>query len=126
MAFNPFQTFQKNQKFWMAAILLITMVTFVFCTGSGGDMQDRLIRMFSRGGPAVAEVGNRNLSNFELTRVRDDRNMVNEFMRRCCDISISEINKKLQKIQEMPVPTEESKKKEQQSVMTELTRQKLV
>ena len=39
MAFHPLRTFQKNRRFWMAAILLMCMATFVLCTGiqGGGD-----------------------------------------------------------------------------------------
>ena len=43
MAFNPFTAFQKNKKFWMAAVLLITMVTFIFCAGNAAD--ERLVDM---------------------------------------------------------------------------------
>ncbi|MCS7046319.1 MAG: hypothetical protein NZO58_08185, partial [Gemmataceae bacterium] len=45
MAFNPFTNFRKYQKFWMAAILLVCMVTFILCTGTGtGDLSDRILR----------------------------------------------------------------------------------
>src|SRR5437870_13379004 len=38
MPFNPFSRFRKYQKFWMATILLVCMVTFVLCTGLCGDL----------------------------------------------------------------------------------------
>src|SRR5438045_3722901 len=41
MAFNPFASFQKNRKYWMAAVLLMCMITFVLCTGVGGDLIER-------------------------------------------------------------------------------------
>jgi len=46
MAFNPFTSFRKHQKVWMASVLLLCMVTFVLCTGVGGDLSERLLRMF--------------------------------------------------------------------------------
>ena len=88
MAFNPFTTFQKNRKFWMAAILMICMVTFVFCTGMKGDMSDRIIQMLGRKGPPVAEVGGHNVSITELYDLRTQRNMANQFMMRCAEAAL--------------------------------------
>ena len=40
MAFNPFTSFRKYQKFWMASLVLLSMITFVLCTGLGqGEVQ---------------------------------------------------------------------------------------
>src|SRR5262249_9223707 len=61
MAFNPFTSFRKYQKFWMAAILLVCMATFVLCTGVGGDFGDRLLRLFSGGGRGAARLYSRNI-----------------------------------------------------------------
>ncbi len=126
MAFNPFVTFQKNQKFWMAAILLVTMITFVFCTGTGGDIQDKLLNRFRSSGPAVFRVDGRSVSSYDLTKLRDQRNAVNEFMRRLCNDAVENINRGLQKIQEAPLPAEDKKKQEQQALMTELSAIKFV
>ena len=74
MAFNPFTSFRKYQKFWMACILLLCMVTFVLCTGVGGDLSDRLLRWFggSRGNV------NRALRNWERSQwiAQQDRSIL--------------------------------------------------
>src|SRR5262245_15397239 len=62
MPFNPFSSFRKYQKFWMATILLVCMVTFVLCTGVGGDLSQRLLDYFGRrSGSAIAKLDNRTI-----------------------------------------------------------------
>ena len=53
MAFNPFTTFRKYQKIWMATILLLCMLTFVLCTGAAGRPERILLRLFRPGGTVV-------------------------------------------------------------------------
>ncbi len=110
MAFNPFSTFQKNQKFWMAAILMVCMITFVFF-GFKGDVGDWLMKGFRGTGPTVVRIASRNYSDFDLRQVRLQRNIVNDYMRACCDITMRNIAKDVQKISDMPVG---DKKKEDQ------------
>jgi hypothetical protein len=107
MAFNPFTTFQKNQKFWMAAILLICMITFVFCTGTGGDMQDRIINIFRGRGTTVMSVDGHNLSLYDLSRLRDERVAVNQYMQRACRMTLDNIAHEIQKIQKEAAPADE-------------------
>src|SRR5437867_1737512 len=93
MQFNPFTSFRKYQKFWMATVLLLCMITFVLCTGVGGDLSDRLIQLFAgKEGPPLARVNGRSLHSRELMNLRDQRNMANEFMKRALDTSIKNIN----------------------------------
>src|SRR5205807_7468165 len=67
MAFNPFTSFRKYQKFWMATILLLCMITFVLCTGVGGDLSDRLIQLFARRhGSVVAKFDGYNVYRSEM------------------------------------------------------------
>jgi hypothetical protein len=127
MAFNPFTTFQKNQKFWMATILMVCMVTFVFCTGSRGDVSDFIMKILRRStGSTVVTIAGHSYSSFDLSMLRDQRNIVNDFMRACSDITIHNINDTLHKLQEMPIPTEEKKKQERSQLITELNRVKMV
>jgi hypothetical protein len=91
MAFNPFTTFQRNRKFWMALMMMVCMVTFVFCTGMRGDMQDRIIGMFSRRGTTIAEVGGYSVTSQEISRLREQRNMANEYMRFCAEAAIKRL-----------------------------------
>lgn len=124
MAFNPFHAFQKNKKFWMSAVLLVTMITFVFCAGQG-DMQDRIINLFRKRGTTVATVGGTNLSQEDLHRLRGERNKVNEFMLKCCRITADNMTRLLMDEQKKPLPTDEKKKKEIQDDMVHLNAMQL-
>jgi hypothetical protein len=125
MAFNPFTTFQKNQKFWMAAILVVCMITFVVCTGSG-DISQKFLDNIRRSGPTAVTVANHNLSSFDLAQLRDQRNMVNEFMRRASEITISNLNDGLRKIGEMPAPNDPKKLEERQKGLAQITAMKQI
>lgn len=93
MAFNPFTSFRKYQKFWMATVLLLCMMTFVLCTGVGGDLSDRIIGWFRRNeGNVLARVNGRAVYGRDLNHIRDQRNTANEFMKRACDTAIKNMN----------------------------------
>ncbi len=94
MAFNPFSSFQKNQKFWMATILFLCMTTFVFCSGTGGDFGDRIMKWLRPRGSAVAYLDGKLYRN-DLYELRTDRNLANELMRKCADLALKNVSKKL-------------------------------
>ncbi len=73
MVFNPFTSFRKYQKFWMATVLLLCMVTFVLCTGVGGDLSDRLINLFRSEGQPLLTVDGRRVYSKELNAVKEQR-----------------------------------------------------
>ena len=81
MAFNPFVSFRKYQKFWMATILLVCMITFVLCTGVGGDLSERLLNLF-RGhqGKVWATLDGRSIYSDDFEKLKIQRNMINDFM----------------------------------------------
>jgi hypothetical protein len=87
MAFNPFVSFRKYQKFWMATLVLLSMVTFVLCTGLGqGGLEDRLLRLFGRSqGSPVAKLHGRDIYSQDLFDVKNQRNVANDFMRKFCE-----------------------------------------
>jgi hypothetical protein len=87
MAFNPFVTFQKNKRFWMAAILMVCMVSFVFCTGMRGGMEDFFQKYTRSSGPTAVSIDGRNISRRDLEELRMQRNLANAFMKNCNDIA---------------------------------------
>src|SRR5690349_2624144 len=92
MAFNPFTSFRKYQKFWMASVLLLCMVTFVLCTGVGGDLSQRLLELFRpREGNPLARIDGRNVYSKDMNDLKEQRNMANEFMKRAMDMSIKNL-----------------------------------
>ena len=66
MAFDPIHVFRKYQKFWMAAILLMCMITFVLCQGGKqGDLGDLFEKWMGRHrGSVVAELNNSEAAPF--------------------------------------------------------------
>src|SRR6516164_8700100 len=96
MAFNPFTSFRKYQKFWMATILLLCMITFVLCTGVGGDLSDRLVHLFApRRGDAVAELNSYNVYRRELDDLRQRRDIADLFMRRASQIAVTGLKERM-------------------------------
>ncbi len=93
MAFNPFASFRKYQKIWMPIILLLCMATFVLCSGSKGDFAEWLMGLFGRReGAAIAKVGGRSVYRKDLYDLKEQRNTVNEFMKRAAEFAIKKLN----------------------------------
>jgi hypothetical protein len=92
MAFNPFTSFRKYQKFWMATVLLLCMVTFVLCTGVGGDLSERLLRLFGRReGTAYFKVEGRTYYNQEVNALKEQRNLANEFIKNAGEMAVKSL-----------------------------------
>jgi hypothetical protein len=116
MAFNPFATFQRNKKFWMAMMTLLAMVTFVFCTGMG-DMQDRIIRWFGSRGPTVMKVAGTSFSSYDLHRLRDERAAVNQFMKAACRATIENVTQDMQKVQKEAPPADDKQNQQRKEAL---------
>src|SRR6516164_2598541 len=93
MAFNPFVSFRKYQKFWMATILLVCMITFVLCTGVGGDLSERLLNLF-RGhqGKVWATLDGRSIYSDDFEKLKIQRNMINDFMQESMKVVLHRID----------------------------------
>jgi hypothetical protein len=91
MAFNPFSGFRKYQKFWMAMLTLLSMITFVMCMGLGrGGLEDLILGWFGRSrGPEVVQLAKlgRTLYTEDLRKLKRQRNIANDFVRRAMDVS---------------------------------------
>ncbi|MDR3183690.1 MAG: hypothetical protein LBT89_12375 [Planctomycetaceae bacterium] len=76
MAFHPFRTFQRNQKYWLAIIGVATMVSFI--------LLPVLIQLFSRGGSTLNTVAKcrsfGNVTNQSLAQLNEDRETLRRFM----------------------------------------------
>src|SRR5260370_40303242 len=103
MAFNPFTSFRKYQKFWMATILLLCMTTFVLCTGVGGDLSDRLLQMFGRGrGSSMAKIDGRSIGEEELHNLKEQRADADKVMKKACEFLLKRIEDKRKEAMKMP------------------------
>jgi hypothetical protein len=78
----------------MAAILMICMVSFVFCTGMRGDMSERIPRLWGSTGPAVIQIDGRSISRRDLENLRTQRNLANIFMKHCADMAFKNVSKR--------------------------------
>ena len=97
MAFSPIVIFRKYQKFWMAGILLMCMITFVLCTGVGGDLSEYLLKLVSsRQGKEVARVNGRPVYDQEAKELQRQRKVANDFMFNFCKILVADADKTLQ------------------------------
>jgi len=94
MAFSPFSSFRKYQKFWMATVLLLCMVTFVLCTGVGGDLSQRLLDIFRpRGGKVWAKLDGHSIDGAEMDALKKQRDIANEFMQRAAKTVLLRVEK---------------------------------
>lgn len=122
MAFNPFSSFRKYPKIWMASVLLLCMITFVFCMGrGGGGLDDILLGWISgRGasGPLIARLEGRTIHRYEMDQVKRQRNLANDFMRKAIEVCQEQIKKLIKdNSKEQSDPEQE---KERRSLITQL------
>ena len=102
MAFNPFVTFQKNRRFWMAAILMICMVSFVFCTGLKGDMAERIQWMFGGRGASAFTLDGRTYTVPQLHELRKQRNLANKLMMNSTEMAFRKLSKEMFDMSKQP------------------------
>src|SRR4051794_18886006 len=83
MAFNPFASFRKHQKYWMAGAVLVCMLTFVLCSGGirGTGLDDIIDRWTRKRGTEYVGVNGRSYSYEEVNKLKEQRAVANEFMR---------------------------------------------
>jgi hypothetical protein len=80
MAFNPFAGFAKHRRLWLAGVMILVMITFVLCTGSRGDMADKLLTWFRIGGTPVASIAGRTYYRQDFDMLAKQRKVANDFM----------------------------------------------
>jgi hypothetical protein len=106
MAFNPFGSFRKYQKFWMAMLVLVAMLTFVL-----NDLITRLGEFAGgRGGREVATLDGRRVTDTDLYQLREQRNMANDFMRKAADLNYQKLKKDLKDLGGAKISPDRQKK----------------
>jgi hypothetical protein len=103
MAFSMISHFRKYQKFWMAAILLMCMLTFVLCTGTAGDFGARVEALFrSRHGAEAATLNGTTLYLKDLEDLRTRRNIADLYMRNAARFSVKRLDEGLLNMDKIP------------------------
>jgi hypothetical protein len=83
MAYNPFHTFRKHQKVWLAALTILTMFVFIL-TGSSTafDFFQGVMPLLGIGTRTdeVAEINGKPVARIELINLQQQRSVANSFM----------------------------------------------
>src|SRR3954454_5037032 len=95
MAFNPFAGFAKYKRFWMGAVMILVMITFVLCTGTRGGMDEFLLGKFRFGGTPVASIDGTTYYRQDFDLLLKQRKVANDYMRLYAKILIDEISNRL-------------------------------
>jgi hypothetical protein len=101
MAFNPFTSFRKHQKFWMAGAVLVCMMTFVLCSGGirGTGLDDLIMSMFGRRhGEVMVQANGRKYYSDDLSELKNQRNIANDYMRELFKIGIQRLTSRVEEL----------------------------
>ena len=112
MAFNVYAGFVKYRRVWMAAILLLCMITFVLCTGSKGDFSDRVLGWIRKSGVKVGSVDGSDVHREEIERLKTQRNLANDFMKSYANRHLDIVSDQLKSIRDNPDQFKNLKKEE--------------
>src|SRR5439155_6812910 len=93
MAFNPFASFRKYQKYWMAGAVLVCMLTFVLCSGGmkGTGLDDILMALTRRRGESYVTISSRSYSHEDLNQLKEQRNAANDYMREATKLGVDQL-----------------------------------
>jgi hypothetical protein len=118
MAFNPFASFRKYQKYWMAAAVLVCMLTFVLCSGGmkGTGLDDLILVFTRRRGDEYARVNNRRYTYEDLQELKNQRNLANDFMRELTKIGYDQMVVRMKNVKSQEKPGDASDREYQQTM----------
>jgi hypothetical protein len=101
MAFNPFSSFRKYQKYWMAGAVLVCMFTFVLCSGGirGTGLDDLIFRWFpGRRGEYLVKVNNRKYFYEDMTQLKQQRKIANDYLVELMRIGVKRLTTNIQEL----------------------------
>src|SRR5450631_4438715 len=123
MAFNPLGTFHKNNRLWMAAILMVCMVTFVFCTGRG-DLGERIGGWFRKGTPFLKLDGS-NYTLEDMSKLRDQRKLANAYMTKSAEFAFRKLTAAIMEISKKADGDKDQAKRKESLTMLQSLRMSL-
>src|SRR6266436_6256090 len=83
MLSKTLRSFRRNQKAWMAGLIILCMVTFVLCGSfsAGGNLLDSLgVRFGQSKGEVVATLYGKDILAREIQDLQKQRRLANQYM----------------------------------------------
>ncbi|NDH04822.1 hypothetical protein EBX93_02715, partial [bacterium] len=101
MAFNPFESFRKNQRTLMAIAAIVCMIVFVFSFGQGDLFQtlQEWLANRTRPGMQVATLYGEPVYESKLDKIARQRDLANSFMIRTTAMGVNMAMTELEKQQ---------------------------
>jgi hypothetical protein len=94
MLSKTLRSFRKNQKAWMAGLVVLCMVTFVMCgsIGAGGNLLESFgMRFGSRKGEVVATLYGKDILARDILELRQQRKLANTYLDQVTAMSRNQI-----------------------------------
>src|SRR5579862_557943 len=94
MAFNPFHSFRKYQKYWMAGAVLVCMLTFVLCSSGmrGTGLDDWFLKTFGgRRGEVLVKINGKNYYSDDIAELKNQRIVANDYMLKLSEIAVKRL-----------------------------------
>ena len=101
MAFNPFESFRKNQRSLMAFAAIVCMIVFVFSFGQGDFFQtlQEWLATRTRPGTQVTTLYGEPVFEAQLDKIARQRDLANTFMVRTTALGVNMAMTELEKQQ---------------------------
>ena len=101
MAFNPFESFRKNQRSLMAFAAIVCMIVFVFSFGQGDFFQtlQEWLATRTRTGTQVTTLYGEPVYESQLDKIARQRDLTNSFMVRTTALGVNMAMTELEKQQ---------------------------
>lgn len=103
MAFNPFESFRKNQRSLMAFAAIVCMIVFVFSFGQGDFFQtlQEWLATRTRPGTQVTTLYGEPVFEAQLDKIARQRDLANTFMVRTTALGVNMAMTELEKQQKI-------------------------
>ena len=101
MASSMFHSIGKYRKLWIAVLIGLAMLTFVFCAGNKADLSESLIKYINpRHGDPLASVNGVNLYREDIDNLRSERRAANAYIKSIATQLIEYVNERKKNLPE--------------------------
>jgi hypothetical protein len=108
MAFNPFHGFRKHQKVFMAGLVLVAMITFIFSFGAGDFFSQATGWFRTTTSPKAFKLYGKDVTIRELEQLRTQREIARRYLGGALQTAMSMRENELRKdIEKLKLPQEQ-------------------